>query len=104
MNPGNSAVSRNFAILSIGQMTARLIAFATTIHVAQVLLPECFGAVAFASGVLLYAGLLVDFGFDSYGPIEVSRGTSPAQKIAGTVLSFRTLLVIPWVGNRCGPR
>jgi len=94
MSSGNQ-VSRNFAVLSAGQMASRLLAFATTIHIAQVLLPEKFGAVTLATGVLLYAGLLVDFGFDNYGPIEVSRGTTPLNKLAGTVLTFRSLLVVP---------
>ncbi len=89
------AVSRNFAILSAGQVASRLLAFATTIRIAQVLLPERFGAIAFATGVLLYAGLLVDFGFDAYGPIEVSRGTSPLNKLVGTVLTFRSMLLLP---------
>lgn len=76
-------------------MASRLLAFATTIHIAQALLPERFGAIVFATGVILYAGLLVDFGFEAYGPIEVSRGTTPLPKLAGTVLSFRTLLTLP---------
>lgn len=100
MTPGNH-VSRNFAVLSAGQMASRILAFVTTIHVAQVLLQERFGAIAFATGILLYAGVLVDFGFDNFGPIEISRGTSPIKKLAGIVLTFRSMLVLPAFGILC---
>lgn len=95
MTPPGNHVSRNFAVLSAGQMASRLLAFVTTIHVAQVLEQTPFGAIAFATGILLYAGVLVDFGFDNYGPIEISRGTSPLKRLVGIVLSFRTMLVLP---------
>jgi O-antigen/teichoic acid export membrane protein len=95
MSTGKQVVSRNFAVLSIGQVASRLLAFATTLHVAQRLLPENFGAMVFATSVLLYAGLLVDFGFDAYGPIATSRGLIPLRKLASTVMSYRLLLVLP---------
>jgi O-antigen/teichoic acid export membrane protein len=92
---GNKVVSRNFAVLSVGQLGSRLLAFIITIHIAQILLPELFGAVVFAAGLLQYAGLLVDFGFDAYGPIEVGRGTSEPCRLAGNVVTYRALLAVP---------
>jgi len=99
MSAGNNTVSRNFAVLSIGQLSSRLLAFVTTVHIAQVLLPERFGIIVFATGALLYAGLLVDCGFDAYGPFEVSRATSPVNKLVGTVIRCRAMLLIPAIAG-----
>lgn len=88
-------ISRNFAILSTGQMISRILAFAVTIQLTRVLLPDQYGAVVFAMTVLAYVGIVVDFGFDSWGPLEVARGITPVPTIVKTVVSLRLFMLLP---------
>jgi len=88
-------IRRNFAVLSAAQTAGRLLAFAVTVHLTRTLLAEGFGAVAFATSVLAGAALLVDLGFDSFGPLEVARGRRPAAMLARTVVALRLGLTAP---------
>jgi O-antigen/teichoic acid export membrane protein len=86
------AVSRNFALLSLGQIISRLFALAVTIHLTRTLLADGFGVIAFALSVLAYAGLLVDFGFNTLGPIEVARRVTPVGRLVANIVAMRLLL------------
>ncbi len=76
-------------------MISRVLAFTVTIQLTRVLLPDEYGAIVFAMTVIVYAGIVVDFGFDAWGPLEVARGTTPVQTIVKTVLSLRLALLLP---------
>jgi O-antigen/teichoic acid export membrane protein len=80
---------RGFALLASGQAVGRLCAFLTTLVLARALGAEAFGTVALATAVLGYAALIVDFGFDSLGPVEVGRGDAPRAALASTVMAVR---------------
>jgi O-antigen/teichoic acid export membrane protein len=95
MSKHQTGISRNFAILSAGQMISRVLAFAVTIQMTRVLLPDEYGAIVFAMTVLAYVGITVDFGFDAWGPLEVARGITPIQTIVKTVVSLRLLMLVP---------
>lgn len=95
MSKEKPGISRNFALLSVGQMISRFLAFAVTIQMTRVLLPDEYGAIVFAMTVLTYVGITVDFGFDAWGPLEVARGITPVQTIVKTVVSLRLLMLIP---------
>lgn len=95
MSKEKPGISRNFAILSVGQMISRILAFAVTIQMTRVLLPDQYGAVVFAMTVLAYVGIIVDFGFDAWGPLEVARGITPVSTIVKSAVSLRLLMLIP---------
>ncbi|HEY9734095.1 MAG TPA: flippase [Drouetiella sp.] len=95
MSKEKPGISKNFAILSVGQMISRVLAFAVTIQMTRVLLPDEYGAVVFAMTVLAYVGIVVDFGFDAWGPLEVARGITPVPTIVKSVLSLRLLMLMP---------
>lgn len=95
MSKDSRGISHNFAILSVGQMISRVLAFAVTIQMTRVLLPDEYGAIVFAMTVLAYVGILVDFGFDAWGPLEVARGITLAHTIVKTVLSLRLAMMVP---------
>src|SRR5438132_562116 len=95
MSKEKPGISQNFAILSAGQMISRILAFAVTIQMTRVLLPDEYGAIVFAMTVLAYVGITVDFGFDAWGPLEVARGITPIPTIVKTVVSLRLLMLIP---------
>ena len=46
----------------------------------------------FGMNVLLYAGLIVDGGFDSLGPVEVARGRIPIPTLVRTIVGIRAAL------------
>ncbi len=95
MTKDRHGISHNFAILSAGQMISRVLAFAVTVQMTRVLLPDEYGAIVFAMTVLAYVGITVDFGFDAWGPLEVARGITPVQTIVKTVVSLRLMMLIP---------
>lgn len=87
-------ISRNFAILSAGQVVSRLLAFAITIHLTRTLQAEGFGMIAFATSVLAYAALIVDCGFDAFGPIAVARSRVEVDMrvLVQNIVTLRVLL------------
>ncbi|MEO8218019.1 MAG: oligosaccharide flippase family protein [Acidobacteriota bacterium] len=85
-------ISRNFAALSAGQLVSRILAFAITIYLTRILHAEYFGIIVFATSVLAYAGLIVDCGFESFGPLEVARQLAPMRELARTVVTLRLSL------------
>lgn len=88
-------ISRNFVMLSAGQILSRLLAFVVTIHMTRVLLPIEYGAIVFTATLMTYAGILVDFGFDSWAPLEVARGEIPVAKIVSNVVTSRLAMLMP---------
>lgn len=95
MSTAIGRVGRNFTILAVSQVASRLLAFAVTIYLTRTLLPGRFGAVAFATSLLPCAGLLVDFGFDSLGPLEVARSWKAGTLLARIVVRWRLTMLLP---------
>ena len=84
-----TSLRRSFGFLAAGQAVGRLFTFGTTLYLARVLGAEPFGALTFAIAVVAYAAVIVDFGFDALGPVEMARrGASPAA-LVGTVMTVR---------------
>ncbi len=90
--------SRNLALLSTGQIIGRLILFGTTIYLTRVLSAENFGITAFATGVLAWAALIVDFGLMQYAPLEVARQSLPATTLMRNVIGLRLVLTLAGFG------
>lgn len=88
-------IGRNFIILTLGQLVGRFMAFVTVIILTRTLLDEGFGIITFATSVLTYAELVVQFGFDALGPREAARAERPMPVLAGQVLTIRLALLLP---------
>jgi len=89
-----SSIGRGFAVLLGGQILARLLSFVVTVHLTRALLAEGFGAIAFATSVVLYAALIVDIGFDTLGPLEVARRRIPPLRLVGAVVTLRLTMTL----------
>lgn len=87
-------IARNFAILSASQALSRLLSFLVTIHLGRQLGADGFGALGFAVAALAYGKLIVEFGFDALGPIEVARGRIPLRDLVSNIVTLRLLLSI----------
>lgn len=92
------SISRNFAVLALGQVASRLVAFVTTVYMTRVLLAEHFGMIVFATSVLAYAGLIVGYGFDHLGALEVVRKRIPLADLIRNVVTFRLAMTLVGFG------
>jgi O-antigen/teichoic acid export membrane protein len=91
-------LGRSFATLAVGQAVSRLLLLVVTVHLTRELQAERFGIVCLATSLLLYAGLVVDLGFEILGPREVAQGSVPLPTLAGTVLALRLALATVVLG------
>lgn len=82
-----ASVARSFAALASGEAGARLIAFCMTIIVARSLGVERYGAIGFATAVILYLSRVADFGYDlALGVREASRrGDTVLREVTGVL-------------------
>ena len=61
-NKTTGVIFKNLMALSLSYVGTKLIAFGGVWYLARTLLPEGFGKISFATAILLYFSLLVDFG------------------------------------------
>ena len=97
MSKGSSSertVTRNFLKLGLGEILARLIAFAATIYIARVLGPESYGIVGFALAITLYFSWFTDFGIEDLAPRELARDPARIRDLAPSLVAARTLIAI----------
>ncbi len=83
------AVTRNFLTLGSGEVVARVFAFVGSVYLARVLGAEVYGAIAFATAILLYFSRVADGGLDLVGTREVARNHAEASRIAGPLIAYR---------------
>lgn len=79
----------NFAILSTGEVVARLLTFAAIVALTRALGVESFGVLAFALAAMTYAELAVGFGLDHLGQLEVAREDETVPRLATAVVLAR---------------
>jgi O-antigen/teichoic acid export membrane protein len=82
-------LGRGFATLGIADVAARLVAFAATAYVSQVIGPSQFGIIAFALAALLYAQRVVTWELEATGVVEVADDGPESERAAGTLLVAR---------------
>lgn len=82
-----------FAILSAGEIAARLLTFAAIVLLTRALDVRGFGVVSFALAVVTYAELLVQFGLGFLGQLEIARRRVPVPDLLAAVVGSRLALV-----------
>lgn len=87
-------VTRNFLKLGMGEVFARLVAFAATIYIARVLGPDSYGVVGFALAITLYFSWFTDFGIEELAPRELARNPALIRGLAPSLVAARTLIAI----------
>lgn len=88
-------VTRNFALLSLGELATRLLAFVVTIHISRALGARDFGIIVFVTSVLAYGTACVDLGLPIWGQRESARDATPLSHVAALVTTVRLLAVCP---------
>jgi O-antigen/teichoic acid export membrane protein len=87
-------ITRNFVVLTVGQIISRALAVVSNVYLARVLGAEYFGVVAFALTVLTYPELIVNAGFLRLGPREIVRDPSRdnVHTLVRAVITMRLVL------------
>lgn len=85
-------VARNFVALAGGDAVARIVAFLAGAYVAREFGPGAFGAMLFASAVLLYFQNLSECGIDLLGVRHVSENVQRIETVAPAILGARVVV------------
>jgi O-antigen/teichoic acid export membrane protein len=91
-------LGKGFATLGVAEIGARLIAFAATAWVSQVLGAAQFGIISFALAALLYGQRVVSWDLEAVGIVEVAERDERAERATGTILTARLLCALAVVG------
>lgn len=96
----NRRITRNFAVLTVGQLFSRGLAVVSNVYLARVLGADAFGAVTFALTILSYPELLVNLGFIRLGPREVVRNPDPdnVRRVVRSIITIRSILSLAAFG------
>lgn len=86
-------VSRNFLLLSTSRFLTALLAMLVTFYLARVLGVERYGMIAFAIGLMTWAGVLVDAGLATVGARSVARAGAVPSGLVGAVFRRRFALL-----------
>jgi len=90
--PDSRRLAINFALLSIGEFTAKLLTFAVFSRLAHILGAEHYGTIEFVLAVIIFFTLPADLGLGSYGAREVARNRSQAPALLREILATRMCL------------
>ncbi|MFN2420869.1 MAG: oligosaccharide flippase family protein [Gemmatimonadota bacterium] len=84
----------NFAVLSAGEIGARLLTFVAMIVLTRGLGVAGFGLLAFGLATVAYVELAVGFGLGILGQLEVARGKTPVRNLIGAIVTIRLAMVV----------
>ena len=93
--PGNKReLAVNFFFLSGGELTAKLLTFASFSYLAHTLGPRNYGFIEFVLAVMVFFSLPADLGLGSYGAREIARDPASAPRLLRVVTGLRMSLAL----------
>lgn len=93
--PGNGrGLALNFFFLSGGELTAKLLTFASFSYLAHILGPQDYGFIEFVLAVMVFFSLPADLGLGSYGAREIARDPASAPQLLRVVTGLRMALAL----------
>jgi O-antigen/teichoic acid export membrane protein len=84
----------NFFLLVAGEMTAKLLTFASLTYLARTLGPTDYGFIEFTLAVMVFFTLPADLGLGSYGVREIAHNPSNAARLLHAVTGLRMALAL----------
>lgn len=93
---------RDLAALTAGELLGKVAGFLAFAWLARVLSPEGYGAVELAASLLLFFGLVVDFGVGQIGAREIARAPERAAALVGQLPALRILTALVAVPAMAG--
>ncbi|HEY2970736.1 MAG TPA: oligosaccharide flippase family protein [Casimicrobiaceae bacterium] len=85
---------RGVAVLWLGQVVSKLIAFVAFAYLARKLSTPEYGAVEYAFGLATFAALAIDGGLGSVGVRRLAQGEQPPEKLAAIVPAAQFCLAV----------
>lgn len=85
----NSAIIRNLAALSAGELASKGLGFLATLYLARMLAVGDFGILGFVWAVYAYFALPANVGLNVIGEREVARASIPLQQLSSGIFSLR---------------
>lgn len=90
--PSRRRLAANFALLSAGELLAKVAAFLAFTHLGRTLGSARYGSVEFAVAVIVFFSLPVSFGLEEYGARELARRPAERAILAAEISVLRLLL------------
>ena len=84
-------LARNFAFLSIGELTSKLFTFFAYTYLGRTLGPERYGDLELSLSATLFFTLFVQLGLGSYGAREIAKAPERAKALLSEVLEVRLM-------------
>lgn len=85
----NSRVARNYLLLSVGELAAKVCTFFAYTSLGRGLGPERYGDIEFAISTTLFFSLFVQFGLGAYGARELAKAPGRATELMGEIVQLR---------------
>lgn len=89
-------IFKNLASLASAEIISKIIALITAAYLGRILKPEGFGILGFATALVSYFLLMVNFGLDTYGTREAAKGKLLISKLVNNILSIRIIFASIW--------
>ena len=84
----------NFFLLVAGEMTAKVLTFASLTYLARTLGPTNYGFIEFTLAVMVFFSLPADLGLGAYGAREIAHNPANAARLLHVVTGLRMLLAL----------
>jgi O-antigen/teichoic acid export membrane protein len=91
---GGRKLAVNYFLLVAGEMTAKLLAFASLSYIARMLGPAQYGFIEFTLAVMVFFTLPADLGLGAYGAREIARSPESASRLLHAVTGLRMALAL----------
>jgi O-antigen/teichoic acid export membrane protein len=89
-----SKIASNLFSLTSAEIAKRLLGFFTIVYLGRILDKSGFGIIGFATAFISYFLLVVNFGFSTYGTMEIAKDQSKTSIFVNNVFSLRMLTSI----------
>lgn len=89
-----SKIASNLFSLTSAEIAKRLLGFFTLVYLGRILDKSGFGIIGFAAAFVSYFILAVNFGFSTYGTMEIAKDQRKISKFVNNIFSIRLLLAI----------
>ena len=92
--PTGKRIIKNFFSLTTANLLAQLLSLITVTYLARTLGADGFGRIAFAQGIIVYFGIISDFGLRTIGVREVAKNKDEIKRYVSNILALRFTLAI----------
>lgn len=89
-----SKIASNLFSLTSAEIASRALGFLTLVYLGRILNTSGFGILGFATALVSYFILAVNFGFNTYGTREIAKDKSLISKFVNNIITLRFILAI----------